>query len=65
MDEEEENCENLMLCDKEKVLKLDVQSLPIENSSGEVDMEVVSSCHDVGDVSHSGDPILESPVQIA
>jgi hypothetical protein len=65
MDEEEENCENLMLCDKEKVLKLDVQSLPIENSSGKVEMEVVSSCHDMGNTSHSGDPILESSVQIA
>jgi hypothetical protein len=65
MDEEEENCENLMLCDKEKVLKLDVQSLPIENSFSKVDMEIVSSCHEVGDVIHSGDPILEPPVQIA
>ena len=62
LDEEEENCENLTLYDNEKVLQLDMQSLP---SSGKVDMEVVSSFPKVGDVSHAGDPVVESPVQIA
>ena len=59
--EEEENCENLTLCDNEKVLKLDMQSLP---SSSKVDMEVVSSFPEVGDVSYAGEPVVESPIQI-
>jgi hypothetical protein len=63
LSEEEENCENLTLsCENEKVLKLDIQSLPIENSSGKVVMEVGSSVLEVEDVSHSGMPIEESSV---
>ena len=42
--------------------QLDIQSLPVENSSGKVAMEVVSSFPKVEDVSHSGMPIVESLV---
>jgi hypothetical protein len=61
LSEEEENCENLTLSyENEKVLKLDIQSLLVENSSGKVAMEVGFSFPEVEDVSHSGMPIEES-----
>jgi hypothetical protein len=55
LSEDEENYENLISCDTEK----------IENSSGKIAMEVVSSFPEVEDVNHFGMPIEEPPVQIA